>query len=231
MALPTTFPSNWNPYKSCPCVNRAIPSYKISVTDADGPIADHPDLGKLARSNDTPNLSEEKTLWRMVSDSGKRIDALDAQVLKLKVLKQAFVARIDEELAAFDKERQRLSDSIRERQPLLGALRRMPKEILAHIFFYTLVFPSPRVTPSADLSVYGYWSAFSASKHPLLSFELVCRNWKDVLDIFPNLWSYVNILIDRMHSSAYIRYIENQLARSRQCPLSISIRHSASNQP
>ncbi|PBK82653.1 hypothetical protein ARMGADRAFT_729656 [Armillaria gallica] len=58
------------------------------------------------------------------------------------------------------------------------------------------------------------------------SFELVSRNWKDILDTFPNLWSYVNILIERMPSIAYAHYIGNQLSRSRQCPLSVSICHS-----
>ncbi|KAK0457652.1 uncharacterized protein EV420DRAFT_471476 [Desarmillaria tabescens] len=229
MALPTTFPSDWHPCKGCICNNHAIPSYKFSVTDADSPIADHTDLRKLTRSNDAPNPSEEKTLQGMLSDSGKRIDALDAQVLELKALRQDLVqsiTRVDQNLAALDKERRRLSDSVRERRLLLSALRRMPKEALAHIFLHAVVFPFPRVEPTGNLLSYGDWSAFSASKHPLLSFELVSRNWKDVLDAFPNLWSYVNILIDRMLFSTYTRYIGNQLSRSRQCPLSISICHS-----
>ncbi len=222
MASPTTFPSDWHPCKGCACVNHAIPSYRFSVTDADGPLAGHPHIGKLARSNDTPNPSEENILQKMMSDTGKRIDGLDAHVLELKALKQAFIARVDEELSALDKERQRLSDSIRERQIVLGPLRRIPKEVLAHIFSHTLVFPFPRAKPT----LYGLWSSYSASRHPLLSFELVSRNWKDVLDTFPNLWSTVNILIDRMPSNTYIRYIGNQLTRSRQCPLSISICHT-----
>ncbi|KAK0429727.1 hypothetical protein EV421DRAFT_1946429 [Armillaria borealis] len=224
MALPTTFPSDWHPCKGCACVNHAIPSYRFSVTDADGPLADHPHIGKLARSNDAPNPPEEKILQQMMSNTGKCIDAVDAHMLELKALKQAFIVRVDEELSALDKERQRLSDSIRERQSVLGALRRMPKEVLAHIFSHTLVFPFPWVKPTS----YGLWSSFSARKHTLLTFELVSRNWKDVLDTFPYLWSYVNILIDRMPSNTYIRYIGNQLSRSRQCPLSISISHSDS---
>ncbi|KAK0432850.1 hypothetical protein EV421DRAFT_2023763 [Armillaria borealis] len=173
---------------------------RFSVTDTDGPLADHPHIGKLARSNDTPSPSEEKILQKMMSDTGKRIDAVDAEVLELKALRQAFIqsiARVDEELASLDKERQRLSDSIRERQILLGALRRMPKEILAHIFFHSLDIPFPWAkNPMSD----GKWPSFSA-RHPFLSFELVSRKWKDVLDTFPKLWSYVNILIDRMTSS------------------------------
>ncbi|PBK60455.1 hypothetical protein ARMSODRAFT_966044 [Armillaria solidipes] len=222
MASPTTFPSDWHPCKGCACVNHAIPSYRFSVTDADGPLIDHPDIGKLARSNDVPDPSEEKILQKMMSDTGQRIDAVDTQVLELKALRQAFVVRVDKELAALDKERQRLSDSIRERQSVLSALRRMPKEVLAHIFSHTLVFPFPR-GKSPHL-----WSSFSASRHPLLSFELVSRNWKDVLDTFPNLWSYVNILIDRMSSITYAHYVGNQLSRSRHCPLSVSICHSGS---
>ncbi|KAK0457653.1 uncharacterized protein EV420DRAFT_471459 [Desarmillaria tabescens] len=226
MALPTAFPSNWRPCKGCICMNHTIPSYQFSVTDADCPLVDHPDLGKLVHSNDAPNPSEEKTLRRMVSDSRKRIDALDSQILELKALRQDLVqsiARVDEDLAALDKERRRLSDSVPERRLLLSALRRMPKEVLAHIFLHTLVFPFPRVEPEYYVSD---WSTFSSRRHPLLSFELVSRNWKDVLDTFPNLWSYVNILIDGIVSNTYTRYIGNQLSRSRQCPLSISICHS-----
>ncbi|PBK60459.1 hypothetical protein ARMSODRAFT_1090312 [Armillaria solidipes] len=221
MALPTAFPSDWHPCKGCACVNHAIPSYRFSVTDADSPLIDHPDLGKLVRSNDAPNPSEEKVLQKMVSDTGKRIDALDAEVLELKALRQAFVqsiARVDEELATLDKERQRLYDSVRERRLLLSALRRMPKEVLAHIFFHTLDIPFPWAeNPMSD----GSWSQNSASK--LSIFELVSRKWKDVLDTYPDLWSYVNILIDRMASSTYVCCIGNQLSRSRQCPLSILI--------
>ncbi|PBK99261.1 hypothetical protein ARMGADRAFT_1160981 [Armillaria gallica] len=228
MASLIAFPSDWHPCKGCACVNHAIPSYRFSVTDADSPLIDHPDLGKLARSNDAPNPSDEKTLQKMVSDTGKRIDALDAQVLELKTLRQAFVrsiARVDKELAALDKEQQRLYGSVRERRLLLCALRRMPKEVLAHIFFHTLDIPFPWAkNPMSD----GNWSQISASKHPLLSFELVSRNWKNVLDTFPNLWSYVNILIDRMASSTYVCCIGNQLSRSRQCPLSILICNSHS---
>ncbi|KAK0497172.1 hypothetical protein EDD18DRAFT_1160986 [Armillaria luteobubalina] len=153
----------------------------------------------------------------MMTDTGKRIDTLDAHVLELKVLKQAFLARVDEELSALDKERQRLSDSIQERQRVLGALRRVPKEVLAHIFSHTLVFHFPQVKPiSHSIWTPVFWSSVSASKHPLLTFELVSRNWKDILDTFPYLWSYVNILIERMTSNTYIRYIGNQLSRSRQ---------------
>ncbi|PBK99276.1 hypothetical protein ARMGADRAFT_496768 [Armillaria gallica] len=231
MTSPIAFPSDWHPCKGCACLNHGIPSYRFSIIDADSPIADHPDLGKLTRSNNAPTPPEEKTLQGMISDSGKRIDAIDVHVLELNVMKQELLQSIicvDKELAKLDKERQRLFDSVRERRLLLGALRRMPKEVLAHIFFHTLVFPFPRVQPSGTLANLGDWSTFSASRHPLLSFELVSHNWKDVLDTFSNLWSYVNILIDRIPSATYTRYIGNQLSRSRLSPLSVSICHSDS---
>ncbi|KAK0218063.1 hypothetical protein IW262DRAFT_1113967 [Armillaria fumosa] len=158
----------------------------------------------------------------MISDFGKRIGTMDDHVLELKVMKQELlqsITRIDKELAELNKERQRLSDRVRERRLLLSGLRRMPKEVLAHIFLHTLIFPFPRIQLKGALTNSGDWSIFSASRHPLLSFELVSRNWKDVLDTFPNLWSCVNILIDRMSSITYTRYIGNQLSRSRLSPL------------
>ncbi len=48
------------------------------------PIADHPDLGKLTRSNNAPTPPEEKTLQGMISDSGKRIDAIDVHCLRVE---------------------------------------------------------------------------------------------------------------------------------------------------
>ncbi|KAK0497166.1 hypothetical protein EDD18DRAFT_1160958 [Armillaria luteobubalina] len=161
----------------------------------------------------------------MISDLGRRVDALDVPVSELKALRQALqrsIGRVDEELAALEKERQRLSVSMRERQSALSALRRMPKEVLAHIFFHTLDFPfSQHKSPSRPRQ------SVSASRHPLLPLELVSDNWKNVLDTFSYLWSYVNIFVDRMNSIAYARYIRNQLSRSRVYPLSVSICHSS----
>ncbi|KAK0497173.1 hypothetical protein EDD18DRAFT_144472 [Armillaria luteobubalina] len=228
MALPTTSPSDWHPCKGCTCMNHTIPSYKFSATDADVPLTDHPDPRKLARSNDAPDPSEEQALQWMISDSGKHVDALDAPVLELKALRQAFersIGRVDEELAALEKERHRFSDGARERQSVLSALRRMPREILAHIFFHTHDFPFPQRLKSLS----GLWQSVStASRHPLQTFELASRNWKNVLDTFSYLWSYVDIFVDRMYSIAHTRYIGNQLPRSRVYPLSVSISHSDS---
>ncbi|KAK0497165.1 hypothetical protein EDD18DRAFT_1462010 [Armillaria luteobubalina] len=214
MTLPTIFPSNWHPCNGCACVNHNIPSYKISVTDADSPIANHPDLGKLTRINDAPTPPEEKILQGMISDSGKHIDTIDVHVLELKT--------------ELNKERQRLSERVRERRLLLSGFRRIPKEVLAHIFLHTLIFPFPRIQHEGPPTNLTDWSMFFASKHPLLSFELVSRNWKDVLGTFSYLWSYVNILIDRMSSVTYTRYFGNQLSRSRLSPLSVSICHGDS---
>ncbi|KAK0202923.1 hypothetical protein DFS33DRAFT_942405 [Desarmillaria ectypa] len=230
MALPaSTVLSDWHPCKGCACVNHSIPSYRFSVTEADSPIADHPDLGKLTRSNDTPSLSEEKTLQQMISDSEKHIDKVHTQVLELRELRQELfqsIARADKELEELDIEKQRLSDSIRERKCLLSALRRMPKEVLAHIFLHTLVFPFPRVQPSGPRS--GDWSVFPPSRNPLLSIALVSHNWKDVLSAFPNLWSYVNIVVDRLPSNSYTRCIGKHISHAGQSPLSISISHGGS---
>ncbi|SJL03562.1 uncharacterized protein ARMOST_06919 [Armillaria ostoyae] len=232
MALPTATFSDWHPCKGCACVNHSIPSYRFSVTDADSPIANHPDLGKFTRSNDTPSPSEEKTLQQMISDSRKRINQAKAQASELKDLRQELflsISRVDEELATLNKEQERLSDSIRDRERLLSALRRMPKEILAHIFVHTLVFPFPRVPPPNPRS--DDWSVFPPSRNPLLSIALVSHNWKDVLVAFPNLWSYVNIVVDRLPSNSYARFIGKQISRSGQSPLSISISHGGGTGP
>ncbi|KAK0497179.1 hypothetical protein EDD18DRAFT_1161001 [Armillaria luteobubalina] len=226
MALPTATPSEWHPCPGpCTCVNHSIPSYRFSPTSADSPIATHPDLGRLTHSNNAPTPPEEKTLQQQISESRKRIEAVNAQAAELQVLKQELllsISRVNEELAALDKEQERLADSIRDRERLLSALRRMPKEVLAHIFVHTLVFPFPRVTPPPRS---GDWSVFPPSKNPLFSIALVSRNWKDVLVACPELWSYINIVVDRLPSNSYARFIGKQISRSGLSPLSIAISH------
>ncbi|KAK0218075.1 hypothetical protein IW262DRAFT_1115001 [Armillaria fumosa] len=225
MALPAATSSEWHPCPGCTCVDHSIPSYRFSETDADRPIAEHPDLGRLTHSNDAPTPPEEKTLQQMISDSRKRIEEVNAQASELRELKQELllsITRVNEELAALDKEQERLSDSIRDRERLLSALRRMPKEVLAHIFMHTLVFPFPRVQPPPRS---GDWSVFPPSRNPLFSIALVSHNWKDVLAACPELWSYINIVVDRLPSNSYARFIGKQISRSGLSPLSISISH------
>lgn len=226
MALPAVTSSDWHPCNGCPCVNHSIPSYRFSATDADSPIADHPGLGKYTRSNETPTPSEGATLQQMISDSRKHIGQAKSQASELSELRQELllsISRVDDELAVLNKEQERLSDSIRDRERLLSALRRMPKEILADIFLHTLVFPFPRVQPPNPRS--GDWSLFPPSRNALFSIALVSRNWNDVVVACPNLWSCINIVVDRLPSNSYARFIGKQISRSGQSPLSFSISH------
>ncbi|KAK0488798.1 hypothetical protein IW261DRAFT_372801 [Armillaria novae-zelandiae] len=228
MALPAGAapPPDWHPCPGpCSCVNHSIPSYRFSETDADRPIATHPDLGRLAHSNDAPTPPEGDTLQQMISASRKRIEEVQAQAAELRELKAELslsITRVNEELGVLDREQERLADSIQDRGRLLSALRHMPKEVLAHIFLHTLVFPFPRAQPPPRA---GEWSVFPPSRNPLFSIALVSRGWKDVLVACPELWSYVNIVVDRLPSNSYARFIGKQISRSGQTPLSIAVSH------
>ncbi|KAK0488805.1 hypothetical protein IW261DRAFT_1441607 [Armillaria novae-zelandiae] len=104
ISLHTAFPSDWRPCKDCACVNQVTtPSRPTNFRHRRRfPFTDRPNLVKLMRSNDAPDLSEENILQQVISGYGKRTDALDGPVSELKALKRALerlIVRVEEPAA------------------------------------------------------------------------------------------------------------------------------------
>ncbi|KAK0213400.1 hypothetical protein DFS33DRAFT_122312 [Desarmillaria ectypa] len=129
---------------------------------------------------------------------------------------------------ALRQECMRVTEAVRERQNLPSPVRRLPPEILNHIFFDTIDFPVPRTQiiqeeekEDTDLC---NWE-FEPIESSLWSITGVSTKWRHASLSSPRLWSYVNIIITESNfkGHSYIRQLGLQMVRSAKYPSSISI--------
>ncbi|PBK94181.1 hypothetical protein ARMGADRAFT_1078895 [Armillaria gallica] len=104
--------------------------------------------------------------------------------------------------------------------------RRLPAEILLRIFHLTTVFPIPH-----SYSIEGDdegWNLYP-TENMLWTIEGVCKQWNKGAISFPELWSFINVIVtndnfgDDARGIAYTRQLGLQLDRSKNHLLSLSI--------
>ncbi|KAF8891065.1 hypothetical protein CPB85DRAFT_1153263, partial [Mucidula mucida] len=111
--------------------------------------------------------------------------------LRLDILAQA--AHISDCLLSLEGEREHLSMAIEQRKRLLSPVRRLPSEILSHIFSLTVIFPLPtKIKDNIDKDS-DDWREIIPSESMLWTIELVCKDWRKVVLQFPELWSHFNV--------------------------------------
>ncbi|SJL02178.1 uncharacterized protein ARMOST_05504 [Armillaria ostoyae] len=213
----------WTPCSGCACPNHASSSVTVFANDEPLPS---PAFTRIINSNDPPLPAESDAIRGLIAEQTHRVSALQTQVAHLESYRQdllAQVSTVDDKISALERERERVSQAIREKKRLLSPVRRLPPEVLSLIFLETIVFPIKR-TPSASESE---WWDIELAESPMWSIEQVCRQWRMVSVSFPELWSYINITITddnfKEDGYAYVRCLTHQFSRSRLCPLSLSI--------
>ncbi|PBK73962.1 hypothetical protein ARMSODRAFT_565962 [Armillaria solidipes] len=215
--------SNWMPCTGCSCPNHHFPPQNAFSENSSFMTMD---LMRLMRSNDQPLPAEADAIRGMISQHEERVATTDLRISALSAFRQDMVnliSKADEMIVALRGERERVLVEIKENRGLLSAVRRLPSEVLIQIFRETIEFPI-KVTQS-DRDV--FWWDFTPVRCSLWTIELVSRCWRTVALTFPELWSYVNIIItdDGFAEGEYslIRRLGLQLARSTQSSLSFSI--------
>ncbi|KAJ7121025.1 hypothetical protein C8R44DRAFT_981894 [Mycena epipterygia] len=159
-------------------------------------MLDHPSVGMRAVSFGDYERSKSKSAQAATRD---RISELDNQIESLQT-----------SLAALLYERN-------QRQEELGAyaypILTLPNEITSEIFtHFPPAFPA-RSTPMGPIS-------------PLLLSQ-ICRQWRDVAVSTPSLWNAIQLNLDNPdRHQQQLRLLEAWLARSGNCPLSISLERS-----
>lgn len=92
------------------------------------------------------------------------------------------VSHIDAQLGALQADLTRIAGAVVQARAPLGAIRRLPPEILSRIFAETIIFPT-RMTPNfdenhlADIQPNKSWHIHERES-PLWSIELVCKQWR-----------------------------------------------------
>ncbi|KAK0241195.1 hypothetical protein EDD85DRAFT_392220 [Armillaria nabsnona] len=215
--------SNWMPCTGCSCPNHHFPPQNTVSEDTSFAAMD---LTRLIRSNDQPLPTEADAIRGMISQHEERVAATDLRISALSAFRQDMVnliAKADEMIAALRGERERVLVEIKEKRDLFSAVRRLPSEVLFQIFRETIKFPVKFTQSDRDV----FWWDFSPARCSLWAIELVSRYWRTVVLTFPELWSYINIMItkDGFAEGEYslIRRLGFQLARSQQSSLSLSI--------
>ncbi|KAK0459378.1 uncharacterized protein EV420DRAFT_1763788 [Desarmillaria tabescens] len=158
--------------------------------------------------------AEAAALNGMIAEYSERITALDSRVVDLRELRATFlqqVSLIDEEVKHIQTEREKLSVAIDTRKKFLSPVRRLPSEILCRIFRETVDKTIPRTLSNRERN----WWDFRDVPSTLWTIELVCRRWREAVISFPELWSYINVIITDdnffMGTYRYTRLLSRQL--------------------
>ena len=199
-----------------------MPSYTLSAIQ---PLRDHPSVGKLTKTNDVPTAEQERTLRDMISDLKTRLDYANTSTERLKAVRAELNRRIDDQLDLLERESGALRLAISDRSAVLAVtpMRRLPSELLVHIFSYTVTFPGIQTFYYNNFPRKA-WCRFKPIDNALWSVELVCRRWRHELLACPQLWSSVTIVInDDTMNLSYLSRIGEHLSRAGLSQLSICI--------
>lgn len=125
------------------CIDHIVPSYTLSAIQ---PLRDHPSVGKLTKTNDVPTAEQERILRDMISDLKTRLDHANTSTERLKAVRAELNRRIDDQLDLLERESGALRLAISDRSAVLAVtpMRRLPSELLVHIFSYAVTFPGIR---------------------------------------------------------------------------------------
>ncbi|PBK73235.1 hypothetical protein ARMSODRAFT_1081473 [Armillaria solidipes] len=221
---------NWSPCTGCACPNHHLPSHDFPP---DRHTLNDPNLARLTRSNDEPMEGEIATLRGMISTYEAEILDINKEESRLEQFISDMKNRISlaqQKLDALCHERNHISKAIIERKGLLHPIRRLPAEMLLRIFRSTIDFPISRSHTKGD----NQWE-FHPADNMLWSIERVCKRWRTGSLSFPELWSFVNVVItdsnfgEDPRGIAYVRRLGMQLARSKLHRLSLSIWNDSSH--
>ncbi|KAJ7609135.1 hypothetical protein FB45DRAFT_805804 [Roridomyces roridus] len=147
---------------------------------------------KLAKSNEPPNAAEAAFLRAVVPDTAARLACLEQEISRLK-----------ERLAVLETERAELADYQSQNAAILSPLRRMPSELIAEIFSWSL--------PTID-EMDGDRSDVKKSPWALAQ---VSSRWRNISLSTPSLWSMVQVWGKRIDDSA-IKLVRMQVERARK---------------
>ncbi|KAK0240943.1 hypothetical protein EDD85DRAFT_1019872 [Armillaria nabsnona] len=221
--------SMWAPCSGCPCPNHHLPSCTFAVEPS---LSDDPEWMHLTRSNNPPSQYEETILSGMTSAYDQQIQIIDTEKSNLEAFSlslKAQIVAVSQRMNALRQERARITEAVRESRNLLSPVRRLPLEMLDHIFLDTIDFPVSRTQivrdgEEEDTGELRNWE-FKATENSLWSITGVSKAWRSASLSSPRLWSYVNIIITESNfkDHSYIRQLGRQLDRSANHPLSISV--------
>ncbi|KAJ7113992.1 hypothetical protein C8R44DRAFT_855803 [Mycena epipterygia] len=160
----------------------------LDITVAATTLARHQ---QLLTTNQPPEGPELTLIRSVVSKTGARLEHLDDEIARLRV-----------RLRQLEEERGPLTTYHAQNKAILSPLRRMPLEVLAEIFSWTL-------PPIRDIL---NRRRFDAKDSPWVLTHVCCR-WRTIALSIPSLWSLVVISGSRMSANP-LSLVKTQIQRA-----------------
>ncbi|KAJ7777086.1 hypothetical protein B0H16DRAFT_1504292 [Mycena metata] len=180
--------------KQCPQCGAVEKGDDILVSDLYAPPGSR--YGALLNSNDSPLDSDVVVIESSISRTDARLVSINGEM-----------ARLNKRLKLLEEEQLSLSISRTQSRSILSPLRKIPPEILAEIFLWTL--PSDKVAVEDGIHI---------TDSPWLLTH-IRRQWKQVCISTPSMWSLVVMAYHpkmKLSSLCPVWMLETQIARARR---------------
>ncbi|KIY66581.1 hypothetical protein CYLTODRAFT_423293 [Cylindrobasidium torrendii FP15055 ss-10] len=214
--------------EQCTCPNHRL---LATATHPDEEVLPNdPLLEFLETSNEQPLEDVRPGLNSLLSSLKNKKAARDALAKQLRSAMVEFKAA----LTTLDSERAQLKTAITRGENAFSPVKRIPVEILQHIFQYAITFPPGMPygchenTGASDDSENEYpkfalWHNLPEPKDPLRTLKQVSRRWRAAVLGSTALHSWLSIHMSHIAKSTYEALLQQHLASSGDKPLSIAV--------
>ncbi|KIY65943.1 hypothetical protein CYLTODRAFT_491890 [Cylindrobasidium torrendii FP15055 ss-10] len=220
----------WSPCASslCPCPNHTIPTTNPSPADT---FAEDIAFKHLTQGNEAATRAEEIFLDSEIHGLHARKESLNILAKGLETMRdmyQTCLVAIERQMDIISTERARLDASVSVRRRVMSSVRKLPLEVLQHIFLCAIDWPRLPTFQDVEDPVSEDWWTFAEEEASLWTVELVCQRWRSAVLNNPRLWSFVSICasanyLDDAKHPHYIPRLARQLYRARESLLSVHI--------
>ncbi|KIY66579.1 hypothetical protein CYLTODRAFT_455252 [Cylindrobasidium torrendii FP15055 ss-10] len=215
--------------EQCWCPNHRLPDV---IHDQDV-LPDDPLVDFLSTSNELPSESDKPALGSLLSSLKEKMAIRDTLIEQLR----SMMAKYNAAIATLEEERAQLDNVVNQGTHAFSAVKRVPVEVLQHIFQYTITFP-PVVSSghhewhsddSDDsgnpLPQYVLWYDQSKPEDPLCTLTQVSQRWRAIALGNAALHSSLSIHISSNHFSIpqLTNVLQRRFSSLSDAPLSVAI--------
>ncbi|KAF9016267.1 hypothetical protein BDZ89DRAFT_1166350 [Hymenopellis radicata] len=205
----------------CSCANHNIPSF--NVPNSTTVLSTTPAFLRLLTTNDFPSPAEEATIRAAILDLDAQLGVasdLTSNINLLRTLNSEQKTHIDMLLPEIKESADLLTSALDSHKKLLSPIRRIPPEVLCHIFSFTVEYP------------FRPWS-MSKPHNTLWTLELVCKKWRQQVLSYPQLLSQITVVFGKKDYSSIekkpVLRLAEQLRRAGSAPLAVCLCRSPRN--
>ncbi|KAJ8084473.1 hypothetical protein PM082_003243 [Marasmius tenuissimus] len=158
-----------------------------------------------------------------IQDEEDLVERYDQEITRLRLLTEKL-----------ENEKAKVMEHIGKLRSSLLTIRRLPVEILSHIFTLVCAAQSEDSYSKAPRGVLGGSLRITDGKQPevtTLHLSQVCWRWREIVVGLPNLWASISVYIDEHYHYNALDSLLRYLERSKGSPLDLYIRGAIGYDP